>query len=376
MKRFGLFLGSLLILLPGLALSQPVDSWISTASGTWSTAANWSLAQAPSASTGAGISIADYPGTATLQRTIDLAGGTGRVCYGNQFDLVVGGIGYTFSGTAGTVSGFFLRAGGTVNGILNNDDNVQTFNVPIKLTSNSGIAGAAAAMVFNAAAGDLIFNGNNNAPATPWTINLNGASNLTFSGAANITIGSSGAGQIVNTNVGTFSGLIKNGAGTLTLGGTNANTFVGTNVINAGMVLAAKVDAFGAGNALVFAGGTFNSGGLNQAFGTLDLRGNVTLDLGAGSSAVTFADSSAFDWSTFTLTIANWTEGSDSVRFGNNANALTATQVEHIFFGVSPAQIDSNGFLTPLLVPEPSSVALSLIGGFGLAAVILRRKKD
>src|SRR5690349_14324554 len=98
MKRFGLFLGSLLILLPGLALSQPVDSWISTSSGTWSTAANWSLAQAPSASTGAGISIADYPGTATLQRTIDLAGGTGRVCYGNQFDLVVGGIGYTFSG--------------------------------------------------------------------------------------------------------------------------------------------------------------------------------------------------------------------------------------------------------------------------------------
>ena len=366
-------IGSIVPLLVAANLSnaQTTTSWNSTVDGTWGTAANWT-AGAPAT----GPQIADYPGTATLQKTLNLAGGTGRVSFGHIFDLTAGGSGYTFTGTAGSVAGFYIRAGGTLNGIINNDDNAQTFNVPVKLTSNSGIAGAAAAMVFNAAAGDLIFNGNNNAPTAPWTINLNGASNLTFSGANNITIGSSGPGQIVNTNVGTFSGLVKNGAGTLTLGGTAANTFVGTNVINAGMVLAAKVDAFGAGNALVFSGGTFNSGGLNQAFGTLDLRGNVTLDLGAGSSAVTFADSSAFDWSTFTLTIANWTEGSDSVRFGNNANALTATQVEHIFFGVSPAQIDSNGFLTPLLVPEPSSVALSLIGGFGLAAVILRRKKD
>jgi len=43
----------------------------------------------------------------------------------------------TFNGTAGTVSGFFLRAGGPVNGIINNDDNAQTFNVPIKLTAQN-----------------------------------------------------------------------------------------------------------------------------------------------------------------------------------------------------------------------------------------------
>jgi autotransporter-associated beta strand protein len=351
-----------------LSNAQTTTSWNSAVDGTWSTAANWTAG-----SPATGPQIADYPGTATLQKTLNLAAGTGRVSFGHIFDLTAGGVGYTFTGTAGSVAGFYIRAGGPLNGIINNDDNVQTFNVPIKLTSNTGIAGAGAAMVFNAAAGDLIFNGNNNAPTAPWTINLNGATNLTFDGPNNITIGSSGAGQIVNTNVGTFSGLIKNGAGTLTLGGTNANTFVGTNVINAGMVLAAKADAFGAGNALVFAGGTFNSGGLNQSFGALDLRGNATLDLGAGSSAVSFANSSAFDWSTFTLTIANWTEGSDSVRFGNSSSALTASQVEHIFFGASPAQIDPNGFLTP--VPEPSSVAMSLVGGFGLALFVFNRRK-
>src|SRR5262249_35357777 len=140
-----------------------------------------------------------YPGAATLQKTINLAGGTGRVSIGQQFDFVAGGVGYTFTGTAGSVAGFFTRSGGAVNGIVNNDDSTQTFNVPIKLTSNSGIAGPGAAMTWNAAAGDMVFNANNNAPAALWTINLNGASALTIDGSFNITIGSSGPGQILNT---------------------------------------------------------------------------------------------------------------------------------------------------------------------------------
>src|SRR5213594_5056883 len=77
--------------------SQTTTSWISTSSGTWSTAANWS-----GGSPATGPQVADYPGTATLQRAIDLAGATGRVSYGHQFDFVAGGIGYTFSGTAGS----------------------------------------------------------------------------------------------------------------------------------------------------------------------------------------------------------------------------------------------------------------------------------
>src|SRR6266567_8646299 len=97
--------------------SQTTTSWISISSGTWSTAANWS-----GGSPATGPQLADYPGTATLQHTLDLAGGTGRVSIGHVFDFVAGGVGYTFNGTAGTVSGLFIRSGGTANGILNNDD--------------------------------------------------------------------------------------------------------------------------------------------------------------------------------------------------------------------------------------------------------------
>ena len=361
---------------PKPAAAQSMNSWMGTSSGTWSTAGNWSLGVAPSTSP---ISIADYPGTASLQHTIDLAGATGRVSYGNIFDFVAGGVGYTFTGTAGSVSGFFIRAGGPVNGIVNNDDNAQTFNVPIKLTSNSGIAGAGAGMTFNAAAGDLIFNGNNNAPATPWTINLNGASNLTFTGSANITIGSSGPGQIVNTNVGTFSGIVKNGTGTLTLGGTVANTYNGTTILNQGIILAQKANAFGTGG-LQLNGGTLKTGGFGQSLGTLDLEGSATLDFGAGVSALSLANSSAVAWgSGLTLSLVNWTAGTDTLRVGTDATGLTASQLSEIIFSDLPgspgAQIDANGFITPMSVPEPSAFGLAFLGGLALTARVLSRRR-
>jgi autotransporter-associated beta strand protein len=352
--------------------AQTTTSWNSTSSGTWSTAANWT-AGAPST----GPQIADYPGTATLQHTFDLAGATGRTMYGNQFDFVAGGVGYTFNGTAGTVSGLFIRAGGPINGgaggIVNNDDSTQTFNVPVKLTSNSGIAGSLAAQTFNAAAGSMVFNGNNNAPATPWTINLNGASALTFDGSFNNTVGSSGPGQIVNTNIGTLSGLTKNGSGTLTLGGTAANTFVGVNRLNAGMIVAAKADALGAGNALVASGGTFNTGGLNQNFGTLDLEGVVTMSL-SGAGTVSFANSSAVSWGASGLLDFEGFTGGTQVRFGTDPTGLTSGQLGKIEInGVAgEAGLDPSGYLSIVVVPEPSTIACF---GLGIVALFISRRR-
>jgi hypothetical protein len=44
--------------------------------------------------------------------------------------------------------------------------------------------------------------------------------------------------------------------------------------------------------------------------------------------------------------------------------------------GCPGAQIDSKGFVTPAPIPESSAIALSLVGGFGLAVgTISRRKK-
>jgi len=121
-------------------------------------------------------------------------------------------------------------------------------------------------MTWNAAAGNLVFNGNNAAPATPWTINLNGASALTIDGAYNISVGTSGPGQIVNTE-GTTTGIIKNGTGTLFLGGTAANTFTGANALNDGTITAGKADALGAGNALIMTGGLLKRAALARPWG-------------------------------------------------------------------------------------------------------------
>lgn len=343
------------------------------ANATWSTAGNWS---AGSPATGPQLAI--YPGNATIQ-TLDLAGATGRVSIGHRFDLTAGGLGYTFNGTLNVVSGFILRAGGSVNGILNNDDNTQTYNVPVKLTSSTGVAGPGAAMTFNAAAGNLSFIGNNLSPSANWTINLNGATALTFDGSFNTTIGSATtAGQIVNSNspANPNTGLIKNGSGILTLGGTAANTFTGVNRINAGSLVAAKVNALGAGNALVLSGGTFDTGGLNQSLGTLDLDGTAAIILGTGASALSFANSSAVDWSTFALNISDWTVGVDTIRFGTDNTGLTGAQLNQIFFtdlGNATAQIDGSGFISPVPVPEPSALAFAVIGGLGLLVFARRR---
>ncbi|MDB6124099.1 MAG: hypothetical protein JWQ71_3092 [Pedosphaera sp.] len=346
-------------------------TWISTSSTTFSTAGNWNNGLP---STGPQLGI--FADSATIQHTLDVAG-TARVAIGFRFDAFAGGGGFIFNSSSSPGPGIILRAGGTANGIINNDDNTQTFNVPIKLTSNLGSQGAGAAMVFNAVTANshMIFNGVNQSSA-PWTINLNGATNLTFTGSGNITVGSSGGGAIVNTNTGANGGLIKSGSGRLTLGGTLANTFIGGNVINQGTVTAAKVNALGSGNALKMTGGTFETGGLDQTLGTLDLAGNATIDLGNGVSNLKFSNSSLFDWTTFTLTFLNYTAGSDTIQFGTDNTGLTQDQLNQIIFGDlgnATAQIDANGFLTPSAVPEPSTIALGVLGGLGVL-VGARRK--
>jgi len=164
-----------------------------------------------------------------------------------QFNLFSGGSGFVFNN-----AGFLqLRSGGSVSGIVNNDDSVQTFNIAITMSSVNGGAGNAASMTFNAAAGPLVFTGG--------TISNNGG-RLTNSGAFNITIGTTGGGILTGTG-----GLVKNGAGTLTLGGTSANTYSGSTIINQGPVIAAKANAFGtSASALTLNGGSANSGGFNQ----------------------------------------------------------------------------------------------------------------
>ena len=348
------------------AQNSPADTaWSSTSSSDWGTGGNWTNGL-PSF----GPQLAVHRGTASLQKSITL-GATARETVGMLFTFTSGGTGYTFSGL-GVNPGFFIRSGGSVNGILQNDDTVATFNVPVKLLDSAGLPGAGAAQTWNAAAGNLVFNGNPSA-ASPWTLNLNGASALTISGAFNVSIGTSGSGAVVNTNIGTSTGFIKNGSGTLFLGGSAANTFTGTNFINAGIVTAGKINALGAGNALVMAGGTFNSGGVDQTLGVLDLDGhNSTIDFGTGFSDIIFDNSSGADWENFHLNLVNWTAGNDTIRFGTDNTGLSVGQLFNVHFigsGYDFAAIDEFGYLTP--IPEPNSAGIAVIGV--IAFVIARR---
>ncbi len=362
------------LLLAGTSAAVAQTTWISTSSTTFSTAGNWNNGT-PTTGPQLGIFL-DNTG---IQDTIDVAG-TARVSLGLEFTNGTAANGFTIMSTfTGGGPGLFPRAGGPVNGIINLDTATATINVPIKLTSNSGIAGAAAAMVFNAASGNIILNGTNTSNSGAlWTINLNGASNLTFTGSANITVGSIGGGAIINTNTGNNGGLIKNGTGTLSLGGTLANTFFGTNFINGGTLLTAKANALGAGNALVLGGGKLKNGaGLSQSLGILTLTANSTIDMGTGTTTISFADSSAINWGANSLDILDWTAG-DHLTFGSSGLALTAGQLADIYFGDlgnAGAQIDSLGNVTPITAaPEPSTLALGALGGATALIGAVRRR--
>lgn len=357
----GVSLGLVVAVVP---LSRADTLWIGAVSGTYSTAGNWNNGLP---STGPQLAIFDgnYP-----NRVIDITA-TPRNCVGIRFDLAPGDNGFTFWSSATTTAniGMQSRAGGSVNGILNNDDSTQTFNVPVRLFTSAGGSGAGAAQTFNAAAGPLVFSGIYPAASTNATV-FNGGGTLTIAGAFDTTIGlPGGRGNIIGAG-----GLTKIGAGTLTLGGTLPNTYTGPTTITEGRVVAAKDNAFGSLSALILNGGILDTGGFDHSFGTLDLNANSVLDFGSGSSDLVFADSDSQDWDSFTLTIRNWTPGQDTFRVGTDGVGFDAQLALLRFedFGNAPGMIDPNGYIVP--VPEPAPTVLGLSGALALLLGARRRR--
>jgi autotransporter-associated beta strand protein len=357
------------ILLSAISSAAFADTtWISTSSTIFTTAGNWNNGLP---STGPQLGI--FADGASIQHTIDIQGTTARNTVGIQFNSFTGGTGFTLKSTTANSPGFQIRAQTSGIGIINNDDSTQTFDVAVKLFTNAG--GSGGGQIFNAAAGNIVFTGNNAAQVgtSAYTIDNNGGT-LTNTGSFNITIGNAGAtkGNIVGSG-----GLYKSGAGTLTLGGNLDNTYSGGTTIEQGKIVIAKNNAFGTGG-LTLKGGTIEAtGSFVQTLGTLSLKGDATIDFGNGATTFNLADSSALDWSTFTLNIENWSEGVDSLRIGTDSNGLTSDQLAQIKFvdlGNAPAQIDANGFVTVAPIPEPSTIALGLLGGASL--LVLRRRNS
>lgn len=217
---------------------------------------------------------------------------------------------------------------------------------------------------------------------------------------------------------GTFSGvisekghLVKSGSGTQVLDGTSANTYNGNTTINDGVLALDKTagtNAIAGGDItintggelelrdsnqladtsnMILAGGTFDTGGFSESLANLTLSDNSIIDLGAGTSKLTFDAVNTWD-EDMTLVIKNWSgilgdadasTGDDYIRFDADPS-LSATALSNITFegfaGVADIYDNSDGYyylrVTPV-IPEPSTY-LSVSALLGLACLHYRRK--
>ena len=251
---------------------------------------------------------------------------------------------------------------------------------PISLTGGTASGVNGGKLVLN---GDLTVTGNgSNANTT--TIAATAASTggneatISLEGVRTFDIGN-GAAAVdlaiapVLANGAVTGGLVKAGAGTLQLSG--VNTYTGATAVNAGTLLLGASNRIADASNLVLGGGTLATGGFNETLGTLTVGADSVIDFGAGASALLFADSSALSWGgSVSLSLVNFTDGLDSIRFGTSSDGLTAFQLGRITINGMAAAIDANGFLSASAIPEPSAFA-GLAGAAGLLAACVRRRR-
>ncbi len=200
------------------------------------------------------------------------------------------------------------------------------------------------------------------------TLELNNySSNLAFNNG-NVSIGSQGT-STVSSGITTSGNFTAAGPGTLVVSGTN--TYAGNTTVAGGTLQLGASNKLPSSTNLTLigsGGAIFSTGGFSQTLGNLTLGGtaaNSTIDLGAGSSILHFANSSLPSWGTNTLFINNWSGsnsggGTDQVFFGtNNYSGLSHAQLNSITFA-NAATSGAILLATGELVPNPSGPTLPL----------------
>jgi hypothetical protein len=353
--------------------AQAAQTYWVVPSGDFSNPANWSAAPTATDSP----TFNNWP-TVPANQSINMDVSASVQTVFNDWDAgtyvnTIDGLGtLTITGGGDWAQGIANRAGAGGGGTLNMAGKVvinNPFGVTdirnqngadniIEFTSTSTLTLASTAVTLDFATGSAIrFNGT-----------LNGSANLMIQSknvSFNAGHNSSGhTGDILLNGVGsklTINGGTVSASGNQLIGNWGGNTIV-LNAANA--INGAGISSWG-GLTLDVNAGQNNMGSINevQASGlTIDILG---LGLGEG---LWFANSSGGAW-TGSVSILGFQE--NVVRFGTDSSGLTAGQLAKINGGIY--SLDGSGYLTAVPVPEPTALALVLLGGMGL--LVARRKR-
>ncbi len=216
-------------------------------------------------------------------------------------------------------------------------------------------------------------------------------------GTANLNLRNAGGSTAPLTLSGAISGsgllaLSANGAGNKTIL-SGANPFTGTVIVtgsggtyggnNVARLTLGAANTLAASSQVVMAGGVLDPDGFHHAMSstTLGLSASSTLDFTSGTGELDFANSSGVSWTAATtlnlLTTGLWKDSGDALRLGTDATGLSASQLAQIEFNgtdLGQAALNPQGYVYDVAqVPEPSTLALGLLGGLGLLRLIRRR---
>jgi autotransporter-associated beta strand protein len=179
---------------------------------------------------------------------------------------------------------------------------------------------------------------------------ISGTNTLTSSGVGTIALASassigvdSGSKLTISRVISGANSMTKVGAGTLILSTTN--TYSGTTVVEAGTLGFGINSALSASSSISLSGGTLAVGTYSNALSNATLTQDSSIDLGDGTGTLSFAGGTG-TWSG-TLSLSG-TLGEKTLRFGTDANGLTAEQQSKIKLNGYSTKLNSQGYVVLL----------------------------